>query len=155
MPPPVLWIILSPVLGGVSNVVQQTVLNSAPSTQSAGSLLCNNGVEPVTFSADRGHHFTGDLTEQLDREECGQMELGWIVNISLLTSQLSKFYNEAWFLQSAHTHTHTHRDTANAALKQNLKLEPWTSRALRLKGGRTKVRIGCNKAVCPLLRNEM
>lgn len=30
----------------------------------------------VTFNADRGHHFTGDHTQQLDQEQCGQLELG-------------------------------------------------------------------------------
>lgn len=52
------------------------MLNPLPCLQSVGILCCNNGVGLVTLSADRGHHFTGDLTEQLDQEECGQMELG-------------------------------------------------------------------------------
>lgn len=43
---------------------------------SVGILLFSNGAGLVTFTADRGHHFTGDLAEQLDEAECGQMELG-------------------------------------------------------------------------------
>lgn len=30
----------------------------------------------VTFTAGRGHHFTGDLPGQLGAEQCDQMELG-------------------------------------------------------------------------------
>lgn len=52
------------------------MLNPFLSSLSVGILFCNNGEGLVTFTADRGHHFTGDLTEQLDQEECGQMELG-------------------------------------------------------------------------------
>jgi len=52
------------------------MLNPFLFTESVGILFCNNGVGLVTFTAYRGHHFTGDLTEQLDQEDCVQMELG-------------------------------------------------------------------------------
>lgn len=50
--------------------------NHFSTMESLGILVCNNGVGLVTFSVDRGHHFTGDLTEQLDQEERGHVELG-------------------------------------------------------------------------------
>ena len=53
------------------------MLNYFSSAESLGIPVCNNnGAGLVTFSADRGHHFTGDLTEQLDHEERGHVELG-------------------------------------------------------------------------------
>lgn len=41
-----------------------------------GVQFFNNCAGLVTVNADRGHHFTGDLTEQLEQEQCDQMELG-------------------------------------------------------------------------------
>lgn len=127
--------------------------------QSAGILFCNNGVELLTFNADRGRHFTGDLTEQLDQEECGQMELGWIVNISLSTSQLSKFYNPGGFLHSTRNRHYKQKLPAlknpHKGTKTTTKVSTQSLVSASSEKERTKVRTGCNKAVCPLLRNEM
>lgn len=80
------------------------------------------GVGCVTFTAGRGHHFTGDLPGQLGAQQRDQMELGWITSISLLTGLQGGFYRVGKFLYSAgqrhtgsrskktdtHRHTYTH-----------------------------------------------
>lgn len=106
------------------------------------------GVGCVTFTAGRGHHFTGDLPGQLGAEQCDQMELGRITSISLLTGPQGGFYSVGKFLHSGGkrhsggrskklTKTHTHMLSVSSVRK------------------RTKVRTCCNKAVCLLFRNEM
>lgn len=88
-----------------------------------GIQFLSAGVGCVTFTTGRGHHFTGDLPEQLGAKQCDQMELGCITGISLLTGQWGRFYSVGKFFhsgQNRHTSmlsnertkkTHTHSDT--------------------------------------------
>lgn len=120
----------------------------------------------VTFNADRGHHFTGDHTQQLHQERRGQLELGGIFrHFPPLpsTRPASQSVSQPGFLQRASLFTfrrrmHSYMRTPfqqKRAPNPKYKVSTQSLLSVRCERGRTRVRAGCNKAVCLLLQNEM
>lgn len=107
----------------LGTTLKNKMLTLLVSIVTKGIQFYSAGVGCVTFTAGRGHHFTGDLPGQLGAEQCDQMELGWITRISLLTGLQGGFYRVGTFLYSAgkrhtgrrskNTDTHIHTDTQN------------------------------------------